>query len=353
MKGRYPAFTALPDRWASWKWFAVRAGLQACRKYDIRAIWSTYPIATAHLIGAELAKRTTLPWIADFRDPMAQDGYPADPRRWRAFAQIEKKAAIGAARLVFVSPSALELYRKRFPSTPPERFEFLENGFDESSFEGLTPSINGAFSRRTLVILHSGIVYPVERDPRPLFLALERLHSAGRIAPGDFVIRFRAPGHAGLIHELAAKHDLQAYVQIEAPIPYREALQEMLSVDALLVMQGASCNEQIPAKLYEYIRAQRPILALTEPAGDTGRTLEDLGYPLVTSLESVEAIESVLPVFLEAARAGTLPVASPETAARYSRRELSGRLGALLDTVTCERGDRLPSATTLSEISST
>ena len=59
--------------------------MKMIRELKPAAIWSTYPIATAHLIGAELHRKTGLPWIADFRDPMAQDGYPADPVIWNAF----------------------------------------------------------------------------------------------------------------------------------------------------------------------------------------------------------------------------------------------------------------------------
>src|SRR5690606_38818671 len=128
---------ALPDRWASWQLWGVRAGQRLAHERGVRAIWSTYPIATAHKIGATLARRTGLPWIADFRDPMAQEGYPADPRRWQAFKRIEEAAAARASRLVFVSPSALELYRDRYPGTPPEHMVLIENGYDESSFDGL------------------------------------------------------------------------------------------------------------------------------------------------------------------------------------------------------------------------
>ena len=91
--GRYPGFAALPDRWASWRLWGVRAGVHAAREHGASAVWSTYPIATAHQIGAGIARRTGLPWVADFRDPMAQEGYPADPRRWQAFKRIEETAA--------------------------------------------------------------------------------------------------------------------------------------------------------------------------------------------------------------------------------------------------------------------
>lgn len=331
--GRYPAFAALPDRWASWQLSAIRAGTRLIRDRAVHAIWSTYPIATAHRIGATLATRTGLPWIADFRDPMAQGGYPADPRRQQAFRRIEEATIRQAARFVFVSPSALALYRDRYPAASADRFVLIENGYDESSFEDLSAL---ARTRRDSppVMLHSGIVYPSERDPTALFEALGRLSRHQRIRPGDFVIRFRAAVHEDLLRTLASKYAVQHFVEILPPITYRDALGEMLGADALLVMQGANCNEQISAKLYEYLRAGRPILGLADPAGDTGRTLAALGYPLATPLESAEAIAGALPVFLNALREGTLPVAPRAVVDCYSRRALTGRFASLLDQVT-------------------
>ena len=92
IKGRYFGWTARPDRWMSWQWAAVRDGMRMIEAYRPDAIWSTYPIATAHLIGAELQRRSGLPWVADFRDPMAQDGYPSDPAVWKRFKAIETVA---------------------------------------------------------------------------------------------------------------------------------------------------------------------------------------------------------------------------------------------------------------------
>ena len=56
-------------------------------EFQPQAIWSTYPIATTHLIAAELQERSGLPWIADFRDPMAQSDYPADPLDWQSYKE--------------------------------------------------------------------------------------------------------------------------------------------------------------------------------------------------------------------------------------------------------------------------
>ena len=106
VRGRHLGALARPDRWMTWKYDAVRRGLRLIREQRPQAIWSTYPIATAHAIGAELQRASGLPWIADFRDPMAQQGYPADPATWRQFSAIESNAAERASLCTFTTPSA-------------------------------------------------------------------------------------------------------------------------------------------------------------------------------------------------------------------------------------------------------
>jgi hypothetical protein len=64
-------------------------------------------------------------------------------------------------------------------------------------------------------------------------------------------------------------------VLLAPALPYREALRETMDVDGLLVFQAANCNHQIPTKIYEYFRTRRPILALTDPSGDTAAALRE------------------------------------------------------------------------------
>ena len=132
--GRYPSFLARPDRWRLWAFFATRIGVRLIEELKPDAIWSTYPIATAHVIGAALQRLSGLPWIADFRDPMAQNGYPPDPKTWHSYRKIEQTAVDNAARCVFVTRGARTFYERRFGAEAAQRFELIENGYDESSF---------------------------------------------------------------------------------------------------------------------------------------------------------------------------------------------------------------------------
>ena len=331
--GRYPGFLAIPDRWATWRYAAVPAGMRLIAKHRPDAIWSTYPIATAHEIGRTLANRSGLPWIADFRDPMAQDGYPADPRAWQAYRRIEEEALRQSVASVFTTPGCAQLYRERYPDLPADRSVLIENGYDEESFAGAgvyetAPAKDGRF-----VLLHSGVIYPSERDPTQLMEALGRLKSGGVVDATNFVLRLRASGHDEMLATLAARYDVADLVSLEPAIPYRRALQEMLEVDGLLILQASNCNQQIPAKLYEYVRAGTPVLALTDPIGDTAATLRDAGLTSIALLDDASAIAGAIPAFIGRVRSAAEPLATTEAVASASREGRTRQLAQLLDRV--------------------
>lgn len=294
--GRYPRFLARPDRWANWRLGAALTGWKLIRKYRPQVLWSTYPIATAHQIGYDLHRLSGLPWIADFRDPMAQDGYPANPKVWQSFKVIEEMVLQRAACCAFASPGAIRYYRERYPQTPPGHFRLIANGYDEDSFAGLDASAatKGPLNPGKMTLLHSGIIYPSERDPTQCFQAISALLQSGRMNPKRFMLRLRAAEHDEWLRDLAAKHGIAEVIDLAPPLPYREALEEMMRADGLLVLQAANCNDQIPAKLYEYLRAGRPILGLTDPVGDTAAALRRAGVERIVPLDDAAAIEAVL-----------------------------------------------------------
>jgi len=332
--GRFPGFLARPDRWRSWAAGAVPAGLRLIKQFRPQVIWSTYPIATAHLIALRLHRKTGIPLVADFRDPMAQEGYPADPKTWQAFDRIEKDLAHDAAKLVFVTPSALATYRARYAAAGDDRFVMIENGFDEESFvaaeQGFdaTPLNPGSFT-----LLHSGVVYPSERDPSALFAALGRMRASGRIDSSRVRIRFRAPVHDDLLRRLAAQTGTSDLIEILPAMPYQDALREMLRADGLMVMQASNCNEQIPAKLYEYLRACRPILGLADPIGDTALTMRKAGVAHIARLEDSESVEAALTAYLARFRHGAPPEPLRADLAAMSRGSRTRELAALLESV--------------------
>ena len=332
-RGRYLSWTALPDRFVSWVLGAVPAGLSLVRKYRPQVIWSTYPVASATLIGLLLHKLTGLPWIADLRDPMTDDHYPRDPRVRAIALWIERKTVRNAALVVCTTPGAVATYTRRYPELPRSRFAVLENGYDEENFRnaGGTPPARAAGQPFTLI--HSGIIYPSERDPVPLFRALAELKAAGAVDAGQLRIVLRATAHDDYVGGLLAEHGIADMVSLAPHIAYQAALAEMLAADGLLVLQASNCNHQIPAKLYEYLRAGRPILALTDGAGDTAATLRAAGVDTIAALDDSADIQRGLLHFLQLARAGQAPLPAPAAVAAASRRARTAQLASMLDAV--------------------
>jgi glycosyltransferase involved in cell wall biosynthesis len=328
--GRYPRFAAQPDRWISWWLGAVPKGLAMIRKYRPHVIWSTYPIATAHKIGHTLHRLSGLPWIADFRDPMAQPGYPADRRTWHSFKRIEEAALRSAQRNVFVTTGAARFYQEGYPEVSPDHIAVIENGYDEETFDGLDagtePLIPGA-----ITLLHSGVVYPSERDPTQLFDALRQMRDSGALPPGKLRVRLRAPGHEPLLRSLIATAGIGELVELAPPIPYRDALREMIRADGLLLLQASNCNDQVPAKAYEYLRCGRPVLALTDPTGDTAELLRRAGLHNIARLDSAEDIARALQSFIADLTAGRRSLPDARFVKAASRLDRTKQLAALLE----------------------
>lgn len=333
--GRYPKFAALPDRWASWRLWAVRKALKVICEEKVDAIWSTFPIATAHGIGMEVAKRSGLPWVAEFRDPMWQHDWPTEAVANRVWRNMEKEIVAAADRLVFVAPSAINMYTERFQGLSRSKLALLENGYDEEVFKRAQADLPASTTAqsRPVTLLHSGIIYRSERDPTQFFAAIAALKGRGTISASSLQIVLRATGPDADFRPDLQRLDIADIVKIEPSIDYMQALREMMTVDGLIILQASNCNAQIPAKLYEYIRADRPVLALTDPIGDTAATLDRMGAGLIARLDSQPEIEAALPMFIEQIRNGTSRRASQQTIASYSRRTVAGQLAALLEGV--------------------
>ena len=329
--GRYPGFLARPDRWRTWSIDGGIVGRRMIDRYRPAVVWSTYPIATAHVLGARLQRASRLPWVADFRDPMAQDGYPPDPATWRAFERIERVAVQAARFSVFTTPGAAALYRGRYASLAT-RMRVIENGYDEETFSAV--QAGGArvpLASGRLTLLHSGVVYPEERDPRHFIAALALLKADGTAATVPFAVRFRASSQDALLAELARQHGVSDLIDLLPAVPYVQALDEMLRADALLVLQAANCNQQIPAKVYEYLRAGRPVLGFTDAAGDTAATLRAAGVDAISPLDDAVAIAAQLRTSLRALQRGEAPLPDEAAARRNSRAARAAELAALLD----------------------
>ena len=328
---KYPSILALPDRWSTWWFSGVLTGLREIRKEKPDVIWSTYPITSAHLIGATLARRTGLPWVADFRDPMINGDYPAEPLQRKTWQWLEGLVMRTATRCVFTTERAAEVYRARYPSAA-DKCRVIENGYDEEAFTDNEPQRYGIGDDHILM-LHSGIIYPRDRDPSAFFAAITALIDTGKLERKRLRIRFRAPHHGDEVAALATQYKLDDVVEIAPPIPYREAIGEMLGADLLLVFQGSHFNSQIPAKIYEYLRTEKQLMGLIDPSGDTASQLRKFDGVALADISDLGAISEAIDNWLQS-RKDPENLASRKNNAilvkRYSRASHTERLATLM-----------------------
>ncbi len=338
-RGKYLNYMAQPDRWLSWWPAGVWTGMRMIKKYQPDAIFSTFPIATAHLIGLSLSKRSRLPWVADFRDAMIEEGYPQDPLTWKVHRRLEIATVAQCARAVFTAQPTREMYAERYPEIPTSKWACIENGYDEDNFldaeAGLELVPLGKPGQLTLV--HSGILYPKERDPRAFFAALSQLKITGMINADQLQIVLRATGSDDLYRSQLVALNLQDIVRLEPPIAYRDALREMLRADGLLLFQGSVCDHQVPAKIYEYYRAARPILALVGLGGISAAMLREAGIEDLANMADARQIAEVISAFLGKLRNGKAGGVARDFATRNSRRSRTRELARLLDDLLATR----------------
>ena len=181
--------------------------------------------------------------------------------RW--IHQLEAKIMRYAARILVNTKQVQDDLTSRFPEAREKVF-VLPNGYDESDFQGIVPQKP---QQGGLTFLHSGEIYPQYRDPRPLLEAFEDLIREGTIQSDNVKVRFVGGGDWIASAEFWASLEgkaVQGIITIEPPVTHREAVSQMLSADVLLLLQASPlANGQIPAKVFEYLRAGRPILSVT------------------------------------------------------------------------------------------
>jgi len=343
IKGRTLELFCYPDQYISWFFDAVRKAILIVNRSKTDVICSTFPVPTSHLIGWTVSKFCRKPWVADFRDPMVQEGYPADGKKRAVWRWIENGVARNANHLLFTTEAALRYYKRRYPFLDEERLHFVPNGFDETDFCDKEPDRKEANSR--VRFIHAGTVYDSERDPTHLFEGLRQMLDKGGVNHQDLSLDFygfTSPRSVGRFSEMIRGYGLEKVVRFLPGLQHADMIEELYKADVLLVMQAENCDFQIPAKIYEYFRIGKPILALTTTAGETGRVILDNNAGMVVPLNDAQEIARGFEKIAERLKAGrALPQIPKDTVQKFSRRRAGEQFAEILEEcIYRPRGDK-------------
>jgi hypothetical protein len=255
------------DRWLSrlplaetellWLPAAFRRARRMVREDGIEAIITTSPPCTTHMIGWWLHRHSSIPWIADLRDPIT-DNFAYRPRSAlddRFYCWLERIVVQSANRVVVTSPELADRLRRRFPEIPPGRFVTIMNGYDaaDAPTAQKTPG-------QYCTLTHVGSFYR-DQTIEPILHAVRQLRAA-RPDISD-CLRLRLVGTVASSQQSLLQAEDKAFVTHIGYVDHRSAINEMADADALIlttpsVPGGELC---IPAKTFEYLAFGPHIIA--------------------------------------------------------------------------------------------
>ena len=317
-------------RYKGWFPRALRACETAIREQSPEVILTSGPPHQIHWLGLWLKRKHGLPWVADFRDPWYSEARlergESLESRW---ISLQESAVMRRADAVIANaPGACRQLRNAYPKYR-SKFVTLPNGYDREKFEGLAAEIEPRVPGAPPRVVHAGAIY-VGRDPLPLLDAVKRVSEGAE--PVTLDVRFFGPppeNGMDLGKEVQAR-ELGDRVTLAGQVPYARALREMASADILLLMDSPGRTVGVPAKLYEYIGAGRPILALGEQGGDLALVLEQSGLPY--RIAPPGDASEIAKALAELSREADSPRERPgRDVHRFSRETIAGRLAVVLE----------------------
>ncbi len=319
----------VPDENVSWNLTAIPAAVRIVRREGIDIVLTTSPPSSVHLIGAAVKRVTGARWVADLRDSLV-----AHPHRRaeRLAVRAKEQGEHVVARLVARSADAIVAVSEGIAAEaqgfgPAGRVVTIGNGCDFDDFAGLEYRPSGERFR----ITHTGSFFG-RRDPRPFLTALAQ--SKGRDVVARFVGDFRAADR-----EWAEALGLGDRLELHPYVPRRRALELQRDSEALLLLipeAGGRGKGVLSGKVFEYLAAERPILAAVPPDGAAAQLIRETGAGLVAAPDDVDALREALAELESRWRAGALdgtPL-SPDARHRLSRRARAEDLAELLWSLT-------------------
>lgn len=343
IRGIYPALLALPDVWIGWMPWAAAAGRRVIGSDPVDLIYSTSPHATAHLVACRLAAISAKPWVTDFRDPWIED--PPEPGApngliYRTVNRRLESLVVKRSDAIVTSTTYMrDLMRNRYPDEPEAKIRAIFNGYDEADFADMHMRPSSRSSR--LRIIHMGSIHAAFRDPCPLFAALGRMLGRMQLTASELEIQFIGGGPYGDAPQMQAAIEvagLSGRVSFLPRVPYEESLRQLSGADLLLLLQASDDTAGlVPAKLYEYLRAQKPTLALVKTGAIT-EVIAETGGGWTADPSDAASLDLALAEIVHAWRADRLGThcADLDALRRFDRRALTAELAAVFDGV-CAR----------------
>jgi glycosyltransferase involved in cell wall biosynthesis len=315
----------VPDSYVGWVPFATKAAAELCRKERFDILYSTSPPDSSHVAAGRVARAFGIPWVADFRDPWINLYLRDPPTPLHRTLQERMERKVSRADVLLVTTAAHEqLLRNKYPGSRVER---IPNGYDEEDFShgGDTPLSSGP-----LILAHCGML-TLGRTSKAFLEGLRVLAERSFEVAREVRVVFIGPRESA--NESWAKRlGLASSVSFEGNLPHRDVIRRERESHVLLLIKhdDPRYNGLVPGKLYEYIGARRPILAVA-PDGEAADIVRGLGRGEVARADDPLGIAVAIEKMYHLHRAGMLESSYQlEEKAAYSRRVQAEKLSEVL-----------------------
>lgn len=312
----------IPDARIGWVKPSVLFLEDYLKKDPADLVITTGPPHSLHLTGLQLKNKTGIPWLADFRDPWTTIHYhqalKLSGRAAEKHRRLEKSVLQQADLITVTSPSTKEEFQQK--TTRP--VAVVTNGYDPEDAVSFVPDTR--FS-----IAHIGSLLS-RRNPEILWQALSELAAENREFEKSLEIKL-AGAVSDTVLESLKKYNLFRLTRLFGYVSHQEAvrLQHESRVLLLVEIDSPETRAILPGKLFEYLAARRPIIALGPKDSDIKKIIEDTESGKFFTPREKDQLKTVLLGYFEAFQNDTLHLLS-KNIEKYSRREVSREMSRLI-----------------------
>ncbi|MCX7877643.1 MAG: glycosyltransferase family 4 protein [Ignavibacteria bacterium] len=322
----------IPDARIAWKRYALKEGLRVIEEEKIDLIYSSSPPYTCSLIARDIKRKTGIKWVAGFRDPWTD--FLNTPKRYGIARRIDRKmehSVFREADAVDVVCSGIEEdIVSKYSDVNRNKIFIIPNGYDESDF----PVRENEVKNNRFTVTYTGSMYGV-RNPSTFLKALEELYEEGFISPENITLNFI--GRFGKeIRHMLDNSLFRKSINVVNYVSHSESIIYLLNSDALLLIvdDTKDVSKIITGKVFEYIRAKKPIIAIGMKDSDMEKLLSETGCGRLSSHNDVDTLKDIIKEYYTSFRNGIGGCNFNDEAIRnYSRQKLTGKLSAVFTKV--------------------
>jgi glycosyltransferase involved in cell wall biosynthesis len=324
---RWLKFNAVPDTRILWRFKAVKMAIQIIKDENIDVIFSSSPPQTNHIIAAQAAKRTGIPWIADFRDPWSDVFWLKSQNirlgcLQRLDRRIERKTISRMNEIITVSPTWVKLFENKSNKS----VHLIYNGYDEDFFAPEKMRNDNKF-----VITYAGSM-SYEQRPYAFFEALKRLKHNPQFIQ-NLEVRF-VGNFPDFLNTMTMESGLASNI-VHFPFKnMKDAIADMQNSDLLLIIVPDNNDfGVIPSKLYDYLAARKPVLGYGHPQCDTAKIIQKTSSgKLFASDDAVQSSAFIEEIYNMTIKK-ELYISPENNVDEFSRRNLTKSLAKIFDHV--------------------